>query len=234
MVAAGRRSSTSPARSRPHKFDARAEAGGGGAGCSGGRPRPPRASSRRSRPSSPTFVIDSIQTIHSEGITGAPGGRAGARSRRAPRRREADGIAVILVGHVTKEGAVAGPRVLEHLVDGVLYFEGERERGSASCARSRTALARPARSASSRCGARPRRGRGPVGAVRRGGGRGARLGRPVRDGGDAAAACGGPGLVAPTEIVPPRRVGTGSTATAWPAPRRAGRHGGLLASPTYS
>jgi DNA repair protein RadA/Sms len=75
-------------------------------------------------------VIDSIQTLHAEGMTGAPGSvgqvreAAGAIMERAKRL----GSAVILVGHVTKEGSVAGPRVLEHLVDCVLLFEGERER----------------------------------------------------------------------------------------------------------
>ncbi len=75
-------------------------------------------------------VIDSIQTLHAEGLTGAPGSvgqvreAAGAIMEVAKRLD----VAVILVGHVTKDGAVAGPRVLEHLVDCVLFFEGERER----------------------------------------------------------------------------------------------------------
>jgi len=75
-------------------------------------------------------VIDSVQTLHAEGMSGAPGSvgqvreAAGAVMEVAKRL----GCAVILVGHVTKEGAVAGPRVLEHLVDCVLLFEGERER----------------------------------------------------------------------------------------------------------
>jgi hypothetical protein len=59
------------------------------------------------------------------------------------------GVTVILVGHVTKEGALAGPRVLEHMVDTVLYFEGDTTAASAWCAPSRTALARSTRSACS-------------------------------------------------------------------------------------
>src|SRR5215217_5675684 len=75
-------------------------------------------------------VIDSVQTLHSDGMTGAPGSvgqvreAAGAITEVGKRI----GTAVLLVGHVTKEGSVAGPRVLEHLVDCVLLFEGERER----------------------------------------------------------------------------------------------------------
>ena len=76
-------------------------------------------------------VIDSVQTLHAADLTGAPGSVGQVRevadahhgaspSATAPR--------VLLVGHVTKEGALAGPRVLEHLVDCVLQFEGERER----------------------------------------------------------------------------------------------------------
>ena len=75
-------------------------------------------------------VIDSVQTLHSVDLSSAAGSVAQVREvageimRVAKQRR----IAVLLVGHVTKEGALAGPRVLEHLVDCVLQFEGERER----------------------------------------------------------------------------------------------------------
>ncbi|MFZ0042841.1 MAG: DNA repair protein RadA [Solirubrobacteraceae bacterium] len=75
-------------------------------------------------------VVDSVQTIHSAALTSAAGSVAQVREvageimQVAKRLR----IAVLLVGHVTKEGALAGPRVLEHLVDCVLAFEGERER----------------------------------------------------------------------------------------------------------
>ncbi|WIM06053.1 MAG: DNA repair protein RadA [Candidatus Nitricoxidivorans perseverans] len=72
-------------------------------------------------------VIDSIQTLYSEALTSAPGSVAQVRECAAQLTRLAKqtGICVILVGHVTKEGALAGPRVLEHIVDTVLYFEGD-------------------------------------------------------------------------------------------------------------
>ncbi|MDE2413238.1 MAG: DNA repair protein RadA [Comamonadaceae bacterium] len=72
-------------------------------------------------------VIDSIQTIYSDQLTSAPGSVAQVRECAAhlTRLAKATGIAVVLVGHVTKEGALAGPRVLEHMVDTVLYFEGD-------------------------------------------------------------------------------------------------------------
>ena len=72
-------------------------------------------------------VIDSIQTVYSDQLTSAPGSVAQVRECAAhlTRMAKATGIAVILVGHVTKEGALAGPRVLEHMVDTVLYFEGD-------------------------------------------------------------------------------------------------------------
>jgi len=75
-------------------------------------------------------VIDSIQTLHAEGMTGAPGSVGQVRECAAAIMEVAKrlDVATMLVGHVTKEGAVAGPRVLEHLVDCVLFFEGERER----------------------------------------------------------------------------------------------------------
>ncbi|MCL2830360.1 MAG: DNA repair protein RadA [Betaproteobacteria bacterium] len=72
-------------------------------------------------------VIDSIQTLWSEALSSAPGSVAQVRECAAQLTRLAKtlGITVILVGHVTKEGALAGPRVLEHIVDTVLYFEGD-------------------------------------------------------------------------------------------------------------
>jgi DNA repair protein RadA/Sms len=72
-------------------------------------------------------VIDSIQTVYSEQLTSAPGSVAQVRECAAQLTRIAkrDGITIIFVGHVTKEGALAGPRVLEHIVDTVLYFEGD-------------------------------------------------------------------------------------------------------------
>ncbi|MEN9890635.1 MAG: hypothetical protein RLY78_930, partial [Pseudomonadota bacterium] len=72
-------------------------------------------------------VIDSIQTLYSDQLTSAPGSVAQVRECAAQLTRTAKsgGCAIVLVGHVTKEGAIAGPRVLEHIVDTVLYFEGD-------------------------------------------------------------------------------------------------------------
>ena len=72
-------------------------------------------------------VIDSIQTLWSDELSSAPGSVAQVRECAAQLTRLAkqSGITIILVGHVTKEGALAGPRVLEHIVDTVLYFEGD-------------------------------------------------------------------------------------------------------------
>jgi len=77
---------------------------------------------------SPEFVvIDSIQTAYTESLASAPGSVSQVRECAAQLTRLAKqrGVAIIFVGHVTKEGAIAGPRVLEHIVDTVLYFEGE-------------------------------------------------------------------------------------------------------------
>jgi DNA repair protein RadA/Sms len=72
-------------------------------------------------------VIDSIQTLYSEQLTSAPGSVAQVRECAAQLTRAAksSGASVVLVGHVTKDGTLAGPRVLEHIVDTVLYFEGD-------------------------------------------------------------------------------------------------------------
>src|ERR1019366_8122609 len=72
-------------------------------------------------------VVDSIQTVYSEALQSAPGSVAQVRECAAQLTRlaKASGITMIFVGHVTKEGALAGPRVLEHIVDTVLYFEGD-------------------------------------------------------------------------------------------------------------
>lgn len=73
-------------------------------------------------------VIDSIQTMYNEGVNSAPGSVSQVRESTAILMQIAKGlgITVFVVGHVTKEGVVAGPRVLEHMVDTVLYFEGDR------------------------------------------------------------------------------------------------------------
>jgi DNA repair protein RadA/Sms len=84
------------------------------------------ATLERERPD--VCVIDSVQTLYSSELGSAPGSVAQVReaASRLLRVAKESGIATILVGHVTKDGAVAGPRVLEHLVDCVLQFEGDR------------------------------------------------------------------------------------------------------------
>lgn len=74
------------------------------------------------------LVVDSIQTVHTSAIPSAPGsiGQVRECSSALISMAKKTGIATFLVGHVTKDGAIAGPRVLEHMVDTVLYFEGER------------------------------------------------------------------------------------------------------------
>ena len=85
------------------------------------------ATARQEKPR--VMVIDSIQTIFTEQLQSAPGGVAQVRESTAllVRYAKQSGTAVFLVGHVTKEGSLAGPRVLEHMVDTVLYFEGESD-----------------------------------------------------------------------------------------------------------
>lgn len=85
------------------------------------------ATAKREQPK--VMVVDSIQTIYSESLSSAPGGVSQVRECAAALVRFAkqSGTALFLVGHVTKEGSLAGPRVLEHMVDSVLYFEGEQD-----------------------------------------------------------------------------------------------------------
>ena len=73
-------------------------------------------------------IIDSIQTMWADNVDSAPGSVSQVRSsaHELTTFAKGNGMAVVLVGHVTKEGAIAGPRILEHMVDTVLYFEGER------------------------------------------------------------------------------------------------------------
>ncbi len=73
------------------------------------------------------LIVDSIQTMHSERVETAPGAVSQLRECTAElvRFAKSSGTAVLLVGHVTKEGQIAGPRVLEHMVDTVLYFESD-------------------------------------------------------------------------------------------------------------
>ncbi len=157
-------------------------------------------------------MIDSIQTLAAEGMTGAPGSVGQVRECAAQVMEAAKriGCATVLVGHVTKEGAVAGPRVLEHLVDCVLLFEGERERSY-----------RTLRALKNRFGATSEVG---VFEMRSGGL--VEVADPsARFVGEASEAPGSvvlasmegtrpllvevQALVAPTEIVPPRRVANG-------------------------
>ncbi len=79
-------------------------------------------------PSPALLVVDSIQTMHSDAIEGAPGtvSQVRASAFELIRYAKENGVALVMVGHVTKDGTIAGPRVLEHMVDVVLSFEGER------------------------------------------------------------------------------------------------------------
>src|SRR5207253_10262727 len=84
------------------------------------------AEAQRLRPA--VLAVDSVQMVTCEGVDGVPGSVGQVReaaTRLLPFAKES-GVAVILVGHVTKDGALAGPKTLEHLVDAVLLFEGER------------------------------------------------------------------------------------------------------------
>ncbi|MBB5175013.1 DNA repair protein RadA [Texcoconibacillus texcoconensis] len=73
-------------------------------------------------------IIDSIQTVHLQSVNSAPGSVTQVRESTSALMQiaKSKGIAVFIVGHVTKQGSIAGPRILEHMVDSVLYFEGER------------------------------------------------------------------------------------------------------------
>jgi DNA repair protein RadA/Sms len=157
-------------------------------------------------------VIDSVQTLHADEASGAPGSVGQVREAAAALMEAAKRLptAVIVVGHVTKEGSLAGPRALEHLVDCVLMFEGERERSY-----------RTLRALKNRFGATSEVA---VFEMRSGGL--TEVGDPsARFVGEATAAPGScvlcamegtrpllvevQALVAPTEIVPPRRIATG-------------------------
>ncbi len=157
-------------------------------------------------------VVDSVQTLHTEGMTGAPGSVGQVREAAAAIMEVAKrlGTAVALVGHVTKDGTVAGPRALEHLVDCVLLFEGERERSF-----------RTLRALKNRFGATSEVG---VFEMRSGGlvevaDPSARFVDEASQAPGSCVLCAMEGsrpllvevqaLVAPTEIVPPRRVATG-------------------------
>jgi DNA repair protein RadA/Sms len=157
-------------------------------------------------------VIDSVQTLYSSELGSAPGSVAQVREAAARLLRVAkeSGVAIILVGHVTKDGAVAGPRVLEHLVDCVLQFEGDRYHAH-----------RVLRASKNRFGSTNElavfemTGEGLVGVPEPS----ELFGRSVDGEIGAAVACALEGsrpllleiqaLVAPTDLAMPRRVGTG-------------------------
>src|ERR671910_111028 len=156
-------------------------------------------------------VIDSAQTLHASELGSAPGSVAQVREAagRLLRVAKAAGVATILVGHVTKDGAVAGPRVLEHLVDCVLQFEGDRhhEHRVLRAAKNRFG-------STNELGVFEMTGTGLVGVPDPS----ALFGRSEGEIG-AAVACALEGtrpllleiqsLVAPTDLAMPRRVGTG-------------------------
>ena len=98
-------------------------------------------------------IIDSIQTLWTDMADSAPGTVTQVRSSAQAMIRYAKqtGAAVVLVGHVTKEGQIAGPRVVEHMVDGVLYFEGEGGHQYRILRTVKTASARPMKSACLKC-----------------------------------------------------------------------------------
>jgi DNA repair protein RadA/Sms len=157
-------------------------------------------------------VVDSVQTLHADDLSGAPGsvGQVREVATRLMRVAKGGGVAIVLVGHVTKDGALAGPRVLEHLVDCVLQFEGERERTYRTLRALKNRFGSTndigvfemreqglveVADASSRFVAEATRGAGSVIACAMEGS------RPLLVEVQA--------LVAPTEIVPPRRVANG-------------------------
>jgi DNA repair protein RadA/Sms len=100
--------------------DILASLGSGGSGGGSGK-------KNGNRPQTDVVIIDSIQTMYADVLDSAPGtvGQVRACAQELIRMAKQRGITVIIVGHVTKEGAIAGPKVLEHMVDTVLYFEGE-------------------------------------------------------------------------------------------------------------
>jgi DNA repair protein RadA/Sms len=187
------------------------------------------ATLERERPD--VCVIDSVQTLHSAGVGSAPGSVAQVREAAARLLRVAkeSGVATLLVGHVTKDGSVAGPRVLEHLVDCVLQFEGDRYHAHRVLRASKNRFGSTNELAVFEMTGAGLQGVPDPSAV---------FGRTVAGEPGAAVACALEGtrpilleiqaLVSPTDLAMPRRVGTGVE------PRRLamivavlGRHGGL-------
>src|SRR5690348_17418045 len=157
-------------------------------------------------------VIDSVQTLYSSDLGSAPGSVAQVRESAARLLRVAkeNGVATILVGHVTKDGAVAGPRVLEHLVDCVLQFEGDRYRAHRILRATKNRFG-----STNELGVFEMTGSGLVGVPDPS----ALFGRTEDGEVGAAVACALEGtrpllleiqaLVSPTDLAMPRRVGTG-------------------------
>ena len=158
-------------------------------------------------------VIDSVQTLYQPNLGSAPGSVAQVREAtgRLLRLAKERGIAMFLVGHVTKDGAVAGPRVLEHLVDCVLHFEGDRYRSHRVLRAVKNRFG-----STNELGVFEMTGEGLVGVadpssrLRERRARPARLRGDLRARGDATAAARGPGAASHTsDLAMPRRVGTG-------------------------
>ena len=157
-------------------------------------------------------VIDSVQTLYSAELASAPGSVAQVREAAARLLRVAkeSGVATVLVGHVTKDGAVAGPRVLEHLVDCVLQFEGDRYRAHRVLRAVKNRFG-----STNELGVFEMTGTGLVGVPDPS----ALFGKTEAGEVGAAVACALEGtrpilleiqsLVAPTDLAMPRRVGTG-------------------------
>ncbi len=166
-------------------------------------------------------VIDSVQTLRAAELSGAPGsvGQVREVAARIMELAKARGIATILVGHVTKDGALAGPRVLEHLVDCVLQFEGERERPyrELRALKNRFGSTNEAGLFEMRQGGLVRGAR-RLGALRRRGDARSRQRDAGRDGGIAAAARRGPGAGRPLRAGAAAAGGLGPR----PQPPRAG------------
>jgi DNA repair protein RadA/Sms len=168
------------------------------------------ATLERERPA--VCVIDSVQTLYSGELASAPGSVAQVREAAARLLRVAkeNGVATILVGHVTKDGAVAGPRVLEHLVDCVLQFEGDRYRAHRVLRAVKNRFG-----STNELGVFEMTGTGLVGVPDPS----ALFGKTEAGEVGAAVACALEGtrpilleiqsLVAPTDLAMPRRVGTG-------------------------
>jgi len=168
------------------------------------------ATLERERPE--VCVIDSVQTLWSSEVGSAPGSVSQVReaAARLLRLAKEHGVAMLLVGHVTKDGAVAGPRVLEHLVDCVLQFEGERYHAHRVLRASKNRFG-----STNELGVFEMTGAGLVGVPNPS----ELFGRTVEGEAGSAVACALEGtrplllevqaLVAPTDLAMPRRVGTG-------------------------